>query len=43
MVDDMNQKRVIKGHGEKGRQHMAKIKALEGPIVVANARWPNLP
>ncbi len=43
MVDNVNQKIVVKGHGAKGRQHKVELKALEDPIIVVDARWQNLP
>jgi hypothetical protein len=39
----VNQRKVVKGHGTKGRQHKAKLKALEDPTVIANPGWQNLP
>jgi hypothetical protein len=41
--DDMNQKRVVRGHRAKERWHKAKLKAFEDPTIVADARWQNLP
>jgi hypothetical protein len=41
--DDMNQKRVVRGHGPIERRHKVKLKAFEDRTVVANARWQNLP
>jgi len=43
MADDVDQRRVVKGHGAKGRWHEAKLEAFEDPIIVANARWQNVP
>jgi hypothetical protein len=43
MVDNANQRRVIKGHGAKGRQHKAKFETVEDPTIIANAGWQNLP
>jgi hypothetical protein len=39
MVDDVDQRRVVKGHGAKGREHEAKFKALEDPTIIVDARW----
>jgi hypothetical protein len=39
MVDSANQRRVVKGHGVKGRWHKTKLEALENPTMLANARW----
>jgi hypothetical protein len=38
-----NQRKVVKGHGMKGRQHEAKLEALEDPTIIANVGWQNLP
>jgi hypothetical protein len=43
MVDDANRRKVVKGHGTKGRRHEAKLKALEVPTIVVNVGWKNLP
>jgi len=43
MVDDMNQKRVVKGHGTKGRWHKVEFKALEDPIVLEDVGWKIFP
>jgi len=43
MVDDADRRRVVKGHGMKGKWHKAKLEAFENPIVVTDARWQNLP
>jgi hypothetical protein len=43
MVDNINQKKVVKGHGTKGRWHKVELKALEDLIVLENARWKILP
>ncbi len=43
MVDNANQKKVVRGHGAKGRRHKAELKALEDPTIVVDARWQNLP
>jgi hypothetical protein len=39
MVDDVDQRRVVKGHGTKGRQHEAKFKALEDLTIVVDVGW----
>jgi hypothetical protein len=43
MVDGMNQKRVVKGHGTKGRWCKVEFKALENPILLKDARWKIFP
>jgi hypothetical protein len=43
MIDDVDRRKVVKGHGMKRRQHEAKLKALENPTVVTDPRWENLP
>jgi hypothetical protein len=43
MADDANQRRLVRGHGVKGKWHEAKLEAFEDPIVVVDARWQNLP
>jgi hypothetical protein len=39
MVDDVDWKKVVKGHSAKGRHHEAKLKLLEGLIVIVNVEW----
>jgi hypothetical protein len=39
IADDVDQRRVVKGHGIKGRQHEAKFKALEDPTIVVDVGW----
>jgi hypothetical protein len=34
MADCAKQKRVVWGHGMKGKQHKTKLEALEIPIVL---------
>jgi hypothetical protein len=36
MADDADWKRVVRGHGEKGRHHEAKT-------IIGDARWQTLP
>jgi hypothetical protein len=43
MVDDVDQKRMIKGHGTKGRWHEAKLETFEHPTIVIYDGWQNLP
>ncbi len=43
MADVMNQKKVIKGHGSKGRQHEAKLETFENPTILTDAGWQNFP
>jgi hypothetical protein len=38
MMDDANQRKVVKGHGAKGRWHQVELEALEDPTIVANVR-----
>ncbi len=39
MVDDADYKRVVRGHGTKGKGHEIEFKTLEDPTTVTNARW----
>jgi hypothetical protein len=39
MANNMNQKKVVKGHGMKGRWHKVELKALEDLIALDNAGW----
>jgi surface antigen len=43
MVDVLDQRRVVRDHGVKARQHEAELKALEDPTIVVDVRWQNLP
>jgi hypothetical protein len=43
IVDDVDQRRMVKGHGTKGRRHEAELEGFENPIVVVDVRWQNLP
>jgi len=43
MANDADQKRMVRGHGAKGRRHKAKLEALEDPTIVADVGWQNLP
>jgi hypothetical protein len=43
MADRVDQRRVVKGHGAKGRWHKVELKALEEPTVLANIGWQILP
>jgi hypothetical protein len=43
MVDDVDWRRVVKGHGAKGRWHKVELKTLEDLIVIENVGWQNLP
>jgi hypothetical protein len=43
MVDDVDQRKVVKGHGAKGRQHEAKLETFEDPTILIDVGWPNLP
>jgi len=36
-------KRVVKGHGMKGRCHKAWLKAFEYPTIITNVGWQNFP
>jgi hypothetical protein len=42
MANDADQKKVVMGHGTKGRRHKAKLEAFEDRIVVVNVGWKNL-
>jgi hypothetical protein len=39
MADDVERRRVVKGHGAKGKQHEAKFEALEDPTIIVDAGW----
>lgn len=43
MANDVDQRKVVKGHDMKGKQHDAKFEAFEDPTIIANARWQNFP
>jgi hypothetical protein len=43
MADGMNQKRVVKGHGMKGRWHKVEFKTIEDSIVLENIGLQILP
>jgi len=43
MVDNVDQRKVVKGHGAKGRWHEAKLEALEDPTIIVDVGWPDLP
>ncbi len=43
MADNMNQKKVVKGHGTKGRWRKIKFKALEYPILLKDVGWKIFP
>jgi hypothetical protein len=43
VVNDVDRRRVVKGHGMKGRWHEAMLKTLEDPTVIVDVRWQNLP
>jgi hypothetical protein len=42
MADDADRKRVVKGHGTKGKRHETKFETFEDPTIVANVGWQNL-
>jgi hypothetical protein len=39
MVDDVDQRKIVKGHAAKRRWHEVKFKTFEDPIVLANVGW----
>jgi hypothetical protein len=39
MVDVGDHRKVIKGHGEKGKQRDVKLEALQDPTILANDGW----
>jgi hypothetical protein len=43
MANAMDQKRMVRGHGVKGRWDGVELQAFEDPIVLGNAGWQNLP
>jgi hypothetical protein len=43
IVDDADRRRMVRGHGMKGRRHEAKLEGFENPTVVVDVRWQNLP
>jgi hypothetical protein len=43
MVNVVDQSKVVRGHGTKGKQHKAKLKTLEDPTILINVGWQNLP
>jgi hypothetical protein len=43
MADNAGWRKVVKGHGMKGRWYKIKLKTFEDPTIVTNARWQNLP
>jgi hypothetical protein len=36
MTNDVDQRKVVRGHGEKGRWHEVKLKTLEDPTIVVD-------
>jgi len=36
MVNDVNPRRVVKGHGAKGKWHEAELETLEDQTIIAN-------
>jgi hypothetical protein len=43
MANNVDQRRVVKGHGVKGRRHKVEFKALEDPTIITNVGWQNYP
>jgi hypothetical protein len=39
MANNEQHKRMIKGHGAKGKRHDAKLKAFQNLIVLTNFVW----
>jgi hypothetical protein len=39
MVNNEKHKRMIKGHGAKGKHHNAKLEAFQNSIVLAYFIW----
>jgi hypothetical protein len=39
MVDAMDRRRMVMGHGTKGRQH----ETLDNPTILANVGWQTFP
>jgi hypothetical protein len=42
-VDDVDRRRVVKGHGAKAKQQETELETIDDLAVVVNARWQNLP
>jgi hypothetical protein len=38
-IDVRDHRKVIRGHGEKGKQHDVKLEALQNPTILANDGW----
>jgi len=43
MVDNGEHRRMIEGHGMKGKHYNAKFKALQNLAMITNFGWQNLP
>jgi len=39
MANDVDQKKMVRGHGANGKQHEAKFKVLEELTIVTNVGW----
>jgi hypothetical protein len=39
MANDVDRRKVVKGHGTKGKQHEAKFEALEDPTTIVDVGW----
>jgi len=43
MANNEERRKVIKGHGVKGKRHDAKLEAFQNLVMLTNSRWQNLP
>jgi hypothetical protein len=43
MANNADRRKVVRGHGTKGRQHKIELKTFEDPTIVIDAGWQNLP
>jgi hypothetical protein len=43
MANDAVRRRVVRGHGVKGKRHEAELKTLENPTIVIDVGWQILP
>jgi hypothetical protein len=43
MMDNADRRRVVRGHGTKGRQHKVELETFEDPTIVKAIGWQNFP
>jgi hypothetical protein len=41
MANNADQRKVVRGHGTKGRQHKIELKTFEDPTIVIDDGWQN--